>query len=204
MDTDDTYRTISGVAKGVFRDKASKFIGLAYPVNSEDHAKKILTELRKEYFDANHRCFAYRIGTGEQASRANDDGEPSGSAGKPILSQILSRELTNVMVVVIRYFGGTKLGIPGLVRAYKTAAREALETAVIIDRTINESFEILFDYPTMNDVMRILKEEEVEMSLREFGNTCRINFSLRKNRTGKLMNRLETLPHRGNLVLKKI
>jgi uncharacterized YigZ family protein len=204
MDTDDTYRTISANSKGVYRDKASKFISIACPVGTEDEAKEILRELRKEYFDANHHCWAYRIGTTNVITRFNDDGEPSGSAGKPILGQILSMELTHVLVVVIRYFGGTKLGIPGLVRAYKTAAREALENAPVAVKTINESYELLFDYTSMNEIMRMLKEEKAEMYSRDFGNTCRISFSVRRNRTVKIKSRLDMFPEKGKIILKKI
>lgn len=202
MDIDDTYRTVSGFAKGIYKDKGSKFIGLVYPAGSEEEVKEILAGLRKEYWDANHHCYAYRIGTEASASRMNDDGEPSGSAGKPIYGQILSKGLTNVLVVVIRYFGGTKLGIPGLVKAYKTTAKEALESASFLTGTISRKFELSFDYSVMNEVMRILKEENVEYNSRDLGNTCRIIFSVRRNRIDSLKGKLISLPEQEKFSLK--
>jgi len=202
MEIDDTYKTVSGIAKGIYKDKGSKFIGLVYPAGSEDEVKEILEGLKKEYHDANHHCYAYRLGTEASVSRMNDDGEPSGSAGKPIYGQILSKELMNVLVVVIRYFGGTKLGIPGLVKAYKTTAKEALDSASVITRTINEKFELTFDYSIMNEVMQILKEEKVEYISRDFENTCRISFSVRRKRVGPLKGKLKLLPEPEKIILK--
>ncbi len=193
MEPSDSYQSIAGTSKGTYRDKASKFISFAIPVASEDEVKEHLTRLRKEYYDANHHCYAYRIGHPEYLYRINDDGEPSSSAGKPIYGQILSRELSDVLVVVIRYFGGTNLGIPGLIHAYKTTAQEALDQAKRCTKVLSEKYMIRFQYPQMNDVMRILKQEKAENLSQEFDNDCKIHFSIRKSKSEKLKNRLSKL-----------
>lgn len=203
MTETDTFKTVSGTAKGLYRDKGSKFIGLVFPVGSEEEVRGKITELKKEYFDANHHCYAYRIGKDNPVSRMNDDGEPSGSAGKPIHGQILSKELTNVLVVVIRYFGGTKLGIPGLVKAYKTTAKEVLDSVSFVSRSITEKFELTFDYLVLNDVMRILKEEHVEFISKDIGNTCRICFFIRRNRIESLKSKVKSLIKQETVFMKK-
>ena len=139
---EDTYKTIENKSEGVFKDRGSKFIALAYPIGSENEAKKILADVRKEYHDACHHCYAYRIGADKQQFRSSDDGEPSGTAGKPIFNQIQSKDLTNIFIVVVRYFGGTLLGVPGLINAYKSATLDALNNAVSVIRTINDVYEV--------------------------------------------------------------
>jgi len=193
MEISDTYLSISGESRSTFRDKASRFIGLAMPVESEEEAKLKLEAIRKEYYDANHHCYAYRIGATGDVYRVNDDGEPSGTAGRPIHGQILSKGLSDILVVVIRYFGGTKLGVPGLIRAYKTTSAEALSQARIIQKTITEKMVILFEYPRMNEVMRILKDDGVSILSQHFDESCRIVVSVRKSKSGEVKQRLSLL-----------
>ncbi len=190
---DDTYKTITGVAKALFKDKGSKFIAIATPVESEEEVRVRLTELKKEYHDARHHCYAYQLGFDKSAYRVNDDGEPSGTAGKPIFGQIQSKDLTNIMIVVVRYFGGTKLGVSGLINAYRTAARDALDNADIITKTVNEIYELSFDYPLMNDVMRIMKEENLDQVSQDFGLSCSLNFSVRKRDGMRVFERFRNL-----------
>ena len=161
---DDTYKTILERAEGLFKDKGSRFIGLAYPVKSETEVKEILAEIKKKYYDATHHCYAYYMGhIGSPSIRMNDDGEPSGTAGKPIYGQILSFGLKNVLVVVIRYFGGTKLGVSGLINAYKETAKMTLQNAKIEERKIKDIYEIEFAYPLMNAAMQVLKNEAISI-----------------------------------------
>jgi len=162
--SDDSYFSIEKESVGLYREKASKFIACAFPVNTEQEVKTVLEGLRKQYYDANHHCFAYRIGYEQPAYRISDDGEPSGSAGKPIYGQILSKNLFDIMVVVIRYFGGTKLGIPGLIHAYRSATAEALHNAVVVEKIISSEYKLRFDYPMMNEVMRIIKEPGIKIT----------------------------------------
>ena len=193
MELSDSYNSIAGTSKGTYRERASKFISFAIPVSSEDDVRENLARLRKEFYNANHHCYAYRIGYPEYLYRINDDGEPSSSAGKPIFGQILSRELSDVLVVVIRYFGGTKLGIPGLIHAYKTAAQEALDQAKRCTKFLSDKYFIRFQYPQMNDVMQILKQEKVIIVSKEFDNDCKIQFSIRKTKSEELKIRLSEL-----------
>jgi uncharacterized YigZ family protein len=197
----DSYLSIASESRGTFRDKASKFIAVALPVTTEDQVKSYLEELRKDYHDANHHCYAYRLGVEDQAYRVNDDGEPTGSAGRPIYGQILSTGLSDVLVVVIRYFGGTKLGIPGLINAYRTAARVALDGAVIIEKTIQVQLRVSFEYQMMNDVMRILKEEHVKIIQHTALEKCEIDFQVRKSQNDNLENRFNKLK---NITVTKI
>jgi uncharacterized YigZ family protein len=192
-DIKDSFLSVAGESRGIFRDKASKFIAVALPVSSEEEAKFNLEELRKAYHDANHHCFAYRLGAENHAYRINDDGEPSGSAGKPIYGQILSMGLSDILVVVIRYFGGTKLGIPGLIHAYRTATREALEQAVIIEKIMRVQFQVAFDYQIMNEIMRILKEEGVKITHQTALDRCEIHFQIRKSLATKIEHRINRL-----------
>jgi uncharacterized YigZ family protein len=178
---DDSYKTIVHPTEGFFKDRGSKFLAFAYPVETEEQVKEHLAALRKEYYDARHHCYSYILGPDKSAYRINDDGEPSGSAGKPIHGQLLSYDLTNILVVVIRYFGGTKLGIPGLINAYREATRDALDKAEIITKTINEYFEIEYEYPLMGNVMRIIKDENLEQINTRFELNCRIELRVRKN-----------------------
>jgi uncharacterized YigZ family protein len=190
---DDTYQTIASNSRGLYKEKGSKFIAHAFPVTSEEDIKVQLAALRKEYHDARHHCYAYCLGPDKSAWRVNDDGEPSGSAGKPIYGQIQSKDLTNILIVVIRYFGGIKLGIPGLINAYRTAARDALEQATIVTRTVEEIYEICFEYPLMNDVMRIVKEEHADILGQDFENSCRVRFSIRRSSGSKITSRLQKI-----------
>jgi uncharacterized YigZ family protein len=192
-DVKDSFLSVAGESRGIYREKASKFLAFALPVASEEEVKVNLEELRKAYHDANHHCYAYRLGLENQAYRVNDDGEPSGSAGKPIYGQILSMGLSDLLVVVVRYFGGTKLGIPGLIHAYKTAAREALEQAVIIEKIIRIPFRVTFEYQQMNEIMRILKEEGGKITHQTAVDKCEIDFQIRKNHADSIETRMNRL-----------
>ncbi|QKG80363.1 IMPACT family protein [Tenuifilum thalassicum] len=177
----DTYKTIEEPSEGIYKEKGSKFIAKAYPVRTEEEVKAILTKLREEYYDARHHCYAYILGAKKESWRANDDGEPSGTAGKPIHGQLLSFDVTNVLVVVIRYFGGTKLGVSGLINAYKTATQDALSNAKIITKTVDTIYKLTFGYVTMNDVMKLIKELNLEFIDQHFDNTCFIRLRVRKS-----------------------
>jgi uncharacterized YigZ family protein len=193
MIVEDTYKELSGNGEGLYKEKGSKFIAHAFSVYSEEDVKEELENMKKRYHDARHHCYAYMIGTEKSVFRANDDGEPSGTAGKPILNQILSKELTNVCVVVIRYFGGTKLGVSGLITAYKTAAREALDNATIVEKTIDKIFALHFDYPMMNEVMRIMKEENLEQHNSKFELDCYFEIQIRKNDADRIFEKFQNL-----------
>jgi uncharacterized YigZ family protein len=190
---EDTYKTISKPASGLYKDKGSKFIAIAHPVSTEDEIKSMLEDIRKEYHDARHHCYAWVLGHDKLAHRYNDDGEPSGTAGRPIFGQIQSKDLTNILVVVVRYFGGTKLGVSGLITAYKTAAREALATANILTLTVNDIYELAFEYPLMNDVMRVIKEEKLSIVNQDFQLSCKLTFSVRKNFSNKIYERFRKI-----------
>jgi uncharacterized YigZ family protein len=184
--TTDTYKTISAPSSGLYKSKGSRFIARAYPVESTDEVKEILAALRKEFHDARHHCYAYKLGPGEGAYRVNDDGEPANSAGKPILGQIQSFGLTNILIVVIRYFGGVLLGVGGLIAAYRLASKDCLEQAQIVDRTFNCLIRITFPYPAMNEVMRLLKEYKAEIVRQESGIDCLLLIRLREGASGPL------------------
>ena len=175
----DTYRSIEAASEGLFKDNGSRFIALAYPVETEEQVKDIVAGLKKEYHDARHHCFAYRLGHLGDRFRANDDGEPSGSAGRPILGQIDSAGLSDVLVVVVRYFGGIKLGIPGLIRAYKTSTADALEHAKVVEKVAGLSFRIRFDYLDMNAVMKVLKDLSLPVSGQIFDTQCSVDVRVR-------------------------
>ena len=170
----DRYRSIEAPSTGVYKDNGSKFLAFAFPVESEEQVRSHLAALRKEYFDARHHCYAYRIGLDGATWRANDDGEPSSTAGRPILGQLLSAELSDILVVVVRYFGGVKLGVPGLIKAYKTATAEAIAAARIVEKTACATCRIGFDYTRMNDVMKIVKEWNLQILSQQFENNCEI------------------------------
>lgn len=167
-----SFQTIEAATEGIYKEKGSKFLAFAYPVESEDEIKERLTELRKKYFDARHHCFGYLLGVDKSKFRAFDDGEPNHSAGDPILGQIKSKNLTNVIVVVVRYFGGTKLGVGGLIQAYKTAAEIALSYASIIEKEVKETFSLRYPYESTPEVMRLVKDFELEISEQEFKDSC--------------------------------
>lgn len=188
---EDVYLTIEAGSEGIFKEKGSRFLGFAKPVETEAQAKEFIEELKKKYHDARHHCYAYIIGTGTQNYyRANDAGEPNHSAGDPILGQIRSKGLTNVMVAVVRYFGGTKLGIPGLVNAYKTAAADALANARIIEKTLLQMLRIHFGYEQMNEVMRLAKEFDMEIMEQDFQMDCRMTLGIRKSRAEEAIEKL--------------
>ncbi|RUT80011.1 IMPACT family protein [Ancylomarina longa] len=189
----DTYKTIAEISEGAYKEKGSKFIAYAYPVNSEEECKKIITKLKKEYYDARHHCYAYMLGADKQNFRANDDGEPSSTAGKPILGQILSNNLTNLLIVVIRYFGGTKLGVSGLIHAYKTAAADTIGNAEILDKTVNDIYEIKYDYLVMNDVMKIIKEDQPEQLTQDFNLNCTITLSIRQSEVERIISKFNKI-----------
>lgn len=174
----DRYRSIEAPTTGSYKDNGSKFLAFAYPVETEDQAKERIAALRKEYFDARHHCYAYRIGLDGATWRANDDGEPSSTAGRPILGQLLSAELSDILVVVVRYFGGVKLGVPGLIKAYKTATAEALAAARVVEKTACATCRIRFDYTRMNDVMKIIKDWNLQILSQQFENNCEITVSV--------------------------
>lgn len=176
----DVYKTITKPAEGVFKDKGSKFYAFAQPLTDEEQFKTWLEEIRKKYHDARHHCYAYAIGFDRELMRMNDDGEPSGTAGKPIYGQILSYEITNIGIIVIRYFGGTKLGVRGLINAYKFAAADALDNATIVTRKLKDVYQLHYDYPMMNKVMYLMKEENLEQLDTKFEVDCRLTFAVRK------------------------
>ncbi|RZT96543.1 putative YigZ family protein [Ancylomarina subtilis] len=189
----DNYKTIETTSEGIYKEKGSKFIAYAFPVTCEEDIKDEISRLKKEYYDARHHCYAYMLGADKKDFRANDDGEPSSTAGKPILGQILSSDLTNILIVVIRYFGGTKLGVSGLIHAYKTAAQDAIANAQVIEKTVNDIYDIHFDYLVMNDVMRIIKEEQPLQIDQDFNLTCRITLSIRQSEVDKIIERFNKI-----------
>lgn len=177
---EDTYRILKAPSTGEFKDRGSKFYAYAFVVKTEADVKEHLQELRKKHYDARHHVYAYILGADKASWRANDDGEPSGSSGKPIHGQLLSYDLTNTLIVVVRYFGGTKLGIPGLINAYRSAAKDAIEQATIIEKKIEDIYELAFSYPDMNNVMRILKDEGISPLTTDFQIDCKLQFKARK------------------------
>lgn len=190
----DTYKTIVTPSEEVlFKDKNSKFFGYAYPITSEDDTKEILSELKKQHHQARHWCYAFQIGTETKHYRANDDGEPNNSAGMPIYGQLLSFDVTNVLVVVVRYFGGVKLGVSGLINAYKTTAQMALENVEIVEKTIDKHFIIQFDYKNMNKVMRIIKEKNINLVNQKMELDCEIEIAVRKKDSKEIYNLFESL-----------
>ncbi len=190
---DDSYQTIVGPSEGIFRDKGSKFIGYAYPIKNEAEVKDIIAKLRALHPKARHFCWALRLTPDRHVFKLNDDGEPSGTAGRPILNTLLSADVTNILVVVVRYFGGTLLGVPGLINAYKTATVEALQANTIVAKTVNDVYKIHFDYLGMNAVMRIMKDEQLEMIKQEFDSQCTIQFEIRKANLNAVLGKLEKI-----------
>ena len=191
MIQEDTYKTIIGVAEGIYTEKRSKFIAIAIPVHTVEEIKQHLDIYQKKYYDARHVCYAYMLGHERKDFRANDNGEPSGTAGKPILGQINSNGLTDILIVVVRYFGGIKLGTSGLIVAYKAAAAEAIANATIIEKTVDDEIAVAFEYPFMNDVMRIVKEEEPDILDQSYDMDCLMKLRIRRSMMGKLRARLE-------------
>jgi len=189
----DTYLTIQDKSEGIYTEKRSKFLAFAHPVETIDEIKDLLTDYKKKYYDARHVCYAYMLGPERTDFRANDDGEPSSTAGKPILGQINSRELTNILVVVIRYFGGVKLGTSGLIVAYREAAAEALSAATVIERTIEETVTFTFPYVMMNSVMRVVKELTPRIVEQKYDETCIITLAIKRSMAPMLEERLNKL-----------
>lgn len=189
----DTYQTITEASEGVFRDKGSKFIAYAYPIKSETEVKEITAKLRAEHNKARHFCWAIRLTPDRNVHKFNDDGEPSGTAGRPILNALLSADVTNILVVVVRYFGGTLLGVPGLINAYKTATVDALNTAEIITKTVNDVYELEFDYLMMNDVMRVVKDEQLNILSQNFDTYCKLSFEVRKANLNQVMGKFDKI-----------
>jgi uncharacterized YigZ family protein len=189
----DTYKTIANPTEGIYKEKGSKFLSFAIPVQNTDEIKEIVKDYRKRYFDARHVCYAYMLGSDRTDFRANDDGEPSGTAGRPILGQINSRDLTNILVIVVRYFGGVLLGTGGLVVAYKEATADALNQAEIIEKTVDEQISITFDYILMNDVMRVIKDTNPQIIHQSFDNLCSMKLAIRKQEAPVLLSKLEKI-----------
>ncbi len=193
MEEGDFYYTVNGFSEGLFKDRGSRFIALAYPVSSETEAKEKLNEVKKKYYDARHHCYAFRINPENEFSRSSDDGEPSGTAGKPILNRLMSKNLFNVIVIVVRYFGGTKLGTSGLINAYKSATEEAIANAVISKKIITRRVKISFDYPLMNKVMRIVKEENLKIKNQKFELSCELTFDVEKSKESLIRKKFSTI-----------
>lgn len=177
---EDSYKTIAKPSEGSYSEKRSKFLAYAFPVQNEQEVKQRLAEIQKKHWDARHHCYAYTLGPHKDAYRLNDNGEPSGTAGRPIYGQLLSKDLTNTLVIVVRYFGGIKLGVSGLQNAYKVAAKEALDAAVIEERTIQEQYRVVFEYVKMNDIMQILKDPEIQVLDRQSDMRCTYTISVRQ------------------------
>ena len=192
MEIQDQYRSIAAPSEGLFKDNGSRFIALAYPVETEEEVKTIVAGLRKEYHDARHHCYAYRLGYKGDLWRASDDGEPSGSAGRPILGQIDSLGLSDILVVVVRYFGGIKLGIPGLIRAYKTSTADALGQASVVPKVAGKMWTVEFDYLSMNDVMKVLKEMNLSPSAQNFGENCSLTVRVRLSEEESFKKKLDS------------
>jgi uncharacterized YigZ family protein len=190
---DDAYMTISSPCEGLYKEKGSKFLAFAFPVSTKEQVKPIVDDLRKKHHDARHVCFAYIINPQSPETRANDDGEPSGTAGRPMLGALQSKGVVNVLMVVVRYFGGTKLGTSGLINAYKTASLDALENGEIIERNLEAILSIRFSYFVMNDVMKVMKEENPTVLSQSFDNECAMQLQVRLNDYEKLKSRLENI-----------
>lgn len=189
----DEYKTILEPSQGIYKEKGSKFLAYAFPVYNEEVIKNHIDTLKKEYYDARHHCYAWQIGLNKEFFRANDDGEPSGTAGKPIHGQIMSNELSNILIVVVRYFGGIKLGTSGLIAAYKAAAADAISNATVVLKTVNDYYEVNFNYEAMNEVMRIIKDEQPAIINQNFNLRCSIMLHQRQRDIGYLISKLEEI-----------
>lgn len=191
MEAKDTYKTVESLSEGLYSEKRSKFLAFAIPVESEEEVKEWVKSYAKKYYDARHCCYAFMLGADRKVFRSNDNGEPSGTAGKPILGQINSLELTDVLVIVVRYFGGVKLGTSGLISAYRQAAREALDAGTIIEKIIEEEISFSFEYPFMNSVMRIVKDTGATIKKSGYDSDCSMTLSIRVSMMPALKGRLE-------------
>ncbi len=190
---DDTYRTIVTPVEGFFRDRGSKFLAFAYPIRQEEDTKPYLIALRELHPKAVHHCYAYRLGLDRSHFRANDDGEPSGTAGKPILNTLYAHDFTNILVVVVRYFGGTLLGVPGLINAYKTATEEALKEAEIVTKHVKDVYRLVYPYEQMNEVMKVIKSFELIPKNQHFDNECSLELEIRKSLLNQVLGKLEKI-----------
>lgn len=186
----DSYRSIAAESRGLFKDNGSRFIAHAYPVETEEEVKEIVAALKKEYYDARHHVYAYRLGYLGDKFRANDDGEPSGSSGRPVLGQIDSNELSDILVVVVRYFGGIKLGIPGLIRAYKTATADAIANAEIVEKIASKMYRVHFGYMGMNSVMKVFKDMGLEQKNQQFDMECSLETKVRLSQVDTFLERM--------------
>ena len=191
---DDSYKTIAKPAEGNYSEKRSKFLAYAFPVQNEQEVKQRLAEIQRKHWDARHHCYAYILGPHKDAYRLNDNGEPSGTAGRPIYGQLLSKDLTNTLVIVVRYFGGIKLGVSGLQNAYKVAAREALDAAVIEERTVQEIYRVTFEYVKMNDIMQVLKDPNIQILDRQSYMQCIYTISVRQREADRITETLRKIP----------
>ena len=187
---EDSYKTIAKPSEGSYSEKRSKFLAYAFPVQNEQEVKQRLAEIQKKHWDARHHCYAYILGPHKDAYRLNDNGEPSGTAGRPIYGQLLSKDLTNTLVIVVRYFGGIKLGVSGLQNAYKVAAKEALDAAAVEERTIQEQYRVVFEYVKMNDIMQILKDPEIQVLDRQSDMRCTYTISVRQREADRITDAL--------------
>lgn len=185
-----TYRTIAKESEGLYKEKGSRFIALAYPVRTEEEVKQHVADVKKKYYDARHHCYAYILGANKDAYRMNDDGEPSGTAGRPIHGQLLSKDLTDTLIIVIRYFGGIKLGVSGLINAYKTAAKDALDNNTIVEKFVEEDYQLRFPPLSMNKVMQLLKRETVKITDQQYDTDCIIRFTVQKRDADNLLEAL--------------
>ncbi len=201
MEADDTYQTIGRPSEGVYKEKGSKFAAYAYPIDDQEQVKPLVDALKKEYYDARHHCYAWRLGPQGEHYRVNDDGEPSGSAGKPILGQMLSRQVTDLLIVVVRYFGGTKLGVPGLINAYRQAAADALDNNTFVTRTVDIRYRLCFPYEATNEVMKLIKDEQPEVLEQRFDTTCTMELSIRKGARARFEERLSKIEGVGHTIV---
>lgn len=189
----DTYRTIERPAEGLFKDKGSRFLAFAYPIQAEEEVKPLIQALKKEHFSARHHCFAWRLGPQGEKYRANDDGEPSGTAGRPILGQLLSANLSNILVVVVRYFGGTLLGVSGLINAYKCATADVLAQATPVERLVETPLKVVFEYPLQNQVMKVVKDEQLEVLNAEYRADCLLTILVRNSKLNVVIGKLTNI-----------
>lgn len=193
MSQPDEYRTIKSLSEGQYSEKRSKFLAFALPVENVDEVRELVTQYQKKYYDARHACYAYMIGADRQTFRANDNGEPSGTAGKPILGQINSNELTNILIIVVRYFGGIKLGTSGLIQAYKAAAAEAISNAEIVTKTVDENLSVVYEFPMMNSVMKVIKDLNPKIISQGYETDCTMTLQIRKGMIPELKSRLSKI-----------
>ena len=189
----DTYLTIKAFSQGLYKEKGSRFIALAYPVSTQEAIKNILDSIRKEHHSARHHCFAWMLGQERETFRISDDGEPSGSAGRPIMGQINSCELTNILIVVVRYFGGKLLGVSGLINAYRSAAESAINNSEIVELIIQDYFELVFPYSSINDVMKVIKDEDINQSQQKFEIECKMTINFRSSARERILNSLSRI-----------